>query len=161
MSIQTIEETTAVLEPETGALSADSEDHLSAEDIARIEEEIEKDRLTTFRIRHHYDIGNQNVFVKRRSGDVDAKRAAIYCQFKCEEWFGGHHMLSNLAVGAMLIMFYGYRHSAVELDGSYTDIDLYSDRERACGGLYYELIADASLHRDGMRDVMSKLTVPC
>lgn len=135
------------------------------EEIARIEDEIESERrvsaMTTFRIRHHYDIGDQKVFVERRSGDVDAKRAAVYCEFQCTEWFGPGFMLSNLAVAAMLVMFYGYRHTAVVSDGSYTDIDMYSEREKACGELYAELMADESLRRDGMREVMARCLDPC
>lgn len=117
---------------------------------------------TIFRIRHHYAIGNQDVYVERRHGDVDAKRAALYCQFKCEEWIGHQFMLSNLAVAAMLVMFYGYGHAAVESDGGFTDIDMYSDRENACeNGLSSELKADASLHHEGMREAVARLAEPC
>ena len=102
------------------------------------------------RITHHYDIGNQDVFVERRSGDVDAKRAAIYCQFKAEEWFNAHEF-SNLGIAAMLVAFYGFQHTRV---CECPTIDLYADREAACGSTYHELMADASLHREGMKEVM-------
>lgn len=126
--------------------------------------EIEEDTANserTFRIRHDCDIGNQDVYVERRYGSVDGKRAALYCQFKCEEWLGPQNMLSNLAVAALLVMFYGYCHAAVASEGNYTDIDMYSDRENACGGLFYELMADASLHHEGMREALSLLAEPC
>lgn len=115
-----------------------------------------------FRVRHDCDIGNQDVYVVREHGNVDAKRAALYCQFKCEEWLGHQFILSNLAVAAMLVMFYGYRHAAVAREGSYTDIDMYSDRENACEyGLTAELKADTSLHHDGMREAVALLAEPC
>jgi hypothetical protein len=38
-------------------------------------------------IRHHYDIGDRGVSVDAPTG-FDVKRAAVYMQFKAEEWFG-------------------------------------------------------------------------
>lgn len=102
------------------------------------------------RITHHYDIGNQDVFVERSGGDVDPKRAAIYCQFKAEEWFSGRGF-SNFGIAAMLVAFYGFQHTRV---CECATIDLYADREAACGPTYYELMADTSLHREGMKEVM-------
>jgi hypothetical protein len=129
-----------------------SDDEIAEWELQRLEEEARK-----FRIHHHYDIGNQDIYVVCREGVVDGKRAALYCQFQCEVWFGFDAMLSNLAVGALLCMFYGFRHTAVAVRESATEIDMYGDREKACGELYFELLADASLHRPEMREVMAKL----
>src|ERR1035437_2276990 len=88
-------------------------------------------KKATFRISHHYDIGDQTVYVERKDGNVDAKRAAVFCLFMTEEWFGPHFMLSNLGIAACLCAFYGFRHTA--RTSIATDLDLYFDRERMCG----------------------------
>jgi hypothetical protein len=132
-------------------------DEPSEEEIATWTEERREQEENNFRIHHHYDIGNQDVYIARHEGAVDAKRAAIYCQFQCEEWFGNDAILSNLAVGTLLCMFYGFRHRAVAVMDAATEIDMYSDREKACGTLASELLADTSLNRPEMRDVMARL----
>lgn len=137
--------------------SGHTHDEPSEDEIAEWREQSHEEAARNFRIHHHYDIGNQDVYVERHEGVVDGKRAAIYCQFQCEEWFGHDAMLSNLGVGTLLCMFYGFRHRAVAVLESATEIDMYSDREKACGGLAFELLADPSLHRPGMREVMEKL----
>lgn len=111
--------------------------------------------MNIYRIRHYYDVGNQDIYVVRRSGDVDAKRAALYCQFKSEEWFAEDAGLMTLGVAALLTMFYGYRQAPVPDHDDFIDIDMYREREAAVqGSLYRELMADESLHRDGLRDHM-------
>lgn len=132
----------------------EEEVNLEAE-IAAIKEEMRKQAEITFRITHHYDIGNQDVYIERREGSVDAKRAALYCQFMCEEWFGEQAILSNLGIASMLITFYGFRHAASVPSESCTTIDMHSDREAACGGLYHELMDDASLQRERLREYMA------
>lgn len=129
----------------------------SDDEIAEWEEQTREQKDRIFRIHHRFDIGNQDVYVERHEGSVDGRRAAVYCQSQCEAWFGIDAILSNLAVGALLCMFYGFRHRAVAVFESATEIDMYSDREKACGELATELLADVSLHRTEMREVMAKL----
>lgn len=99
--------------------------------------------MTTIRITHHYDIGNQDVFVERRTGDVDPLRAALYCQFQSEEWFDESSALTNLGIAAMLVMHYGFRQAAATDDCQM--IDMYSEREAACGPQRGALMAEISL----------------
>lgn len=109
--------------------------------------------MSIIRITHHYDIGNQDVFITRKTGDVNPLHAALYCQFMSEEWFGEGSSLTNLGIAAMLVMYYGFCHAAVTEDCQ--TIDMYSDREAACSPLYGVLMADTSLHRDGLRESMT------
>lgn len=112
-----------------------------------------EERESTFCIQHYYDIGDQRIYVREGRGcTVNARRAAIYCQFKCEEWFGSAAQLSNFGVAAMLIAFYRFDY-AQPTEGADV-IDLYYDRERACGDLWREMMADTTLARDGLRDAM-------
>ena len=57
---------------------------------------------TVYKIHHNYDIGNSAVFI---TSETDPTRAAVYCQFMAEEWFGEGHALSNLAVANALVYF--------------------------------------------------------
>lgn len=104
------------------------------------------------RITHHYDIGNQDVFVERRTGDVDPKRAAIYCQFTAEKVAGDREVM-NLGIAAALIAFYGFVHCA---ECECPTVDLYKDREAFCGPGHAELMADASLHREGLEEFLGR-----
>lgn len=116
--------------------------------------------MTTIRITHHYDVGDQDVFVTRRTGDVDPLRAALYCQFKSEEWFDEPSALTNLGIAAMLVMHYGFRQAAAIIDDEFDNekcltIDMYREREKACGSFYEELMRDVSLQREGLRESMA------
>lgn len=104
------------------------------------------------RITHHYDIGNQDVFVERRTGEVDPMRAAIYCQFKAEKLAGDREVM-NLGIAAALIAFYGFVHCA---ECECPTIDLYKDREAFCGPRHEGLMADESLHREGLEEFMAR-----
>jgi hypothetical protein len=133
-------------------------DPLTDEVIAEMTKEIEADCSDetdrTFRITHRYDLGNQDVYVMRRTGDVNPLRAALYCQFKCEEWLEHESFeMTNLGIAAMLVMHYGFRQAPAT--DACTTIDMHSDREKACGQPYYELMADPSLHREGLREAMT------
>ncbi len=81
-----------------------------------------------YKIHHHYDIGNQAIYVSSKS---DPTRAAVFCQFMSEEWFGYEHSLSNLAIANILVSLYGCWQAA-ETE-NYISIDMYSDREALCG----------------------------
>ena len=102
------------------------------------------------RITHHYDIGNQDVFVERRIGEVDPVRAAIYCQFKAEMAAGDREVM-NIGIAAALIAFYGFVHCA---ECECPTIDLYKDREAFCGPGYDDLMADESLRREGLEEFL-------
>ena len=129
------------------------------DDIAGFAEQTRGELAVNYRIHHHYDIGNQDIYVQRITGSIDGKRAALYCEFQCEAWFGNDSMLSNLAVGALLCMFYGFRHMAVadSILEAATEIDMFHDHQRMAGTDYLELLADTTLHRPGMQDVMAML----
>lgn len=118
----------------------------SDEDITEIESEIAADKQKNYCVKHHYDIGDQQVFVRRVRGDVDPVKAAVYMQLLCEEWFGKSKMLTNLGVASLLVTFYGFQHGAAT--PLCTEIDMYFEREK-------RFIADASLHREGLRDAMA------
>jgi len=106
---------------------------------------------TRYCIKHHYDIGDQRVFVERAVGAVDGRRAAVYLQFRCEAWFGEDKVLSNLGVAALLVAFYGFKHSASS--STCEVVDMHWDRERACAR-GADLATDAALARPGLRDAM-------
>jgi hypothetical protein len=127
-------------------------DYLDENEIKEIEASIALDKTKYFRITHHYDIGNQDVYVKRKTGSIDGKRAALYCQFMAEEWFGNGVIVSNLGIAAMLVTFYGFFHAAKT--DTCTDIDMYYDRERACGPNINELLNDPELARPGLKEAI-------
>lgn len=108
-------------------------------------------RHESYCITYFYGDGGAPAYIKRISGDVDARRAAVYCQFMCEEWFGPEKMLTNLGVASLLITFYGFQHHH---GGPYDQIDMYSDRAAFCGLKYNELLSDKTLHREKLREYM-------
>ncbi len=108
-------------------------------------------------ITHAHNMGDMRVFLKRVSGDVDAKRAAMYCQFMCEEWFGPDKKLTNLGVAALLVSFYGFQH---HYGGPYEIIDMYSDRAAFFGNACDEILRDATLHREKLREYMEPHVIP-
>ena len=99
-----------------------------------------------FGIGHEYDSDEQRVWVLQVAGDNDGLRAALYCEFKCEEWFEGRR-LTNSEIASLLVMFYGYQ--PIQRPDCYILIDIHDQRERYCGWVYQALMGDASLHRDG------------
>jgi len=68
-------------------------------------------------------IGDQGVTVQAPAG-FDARRAALYVQFKAEEWFGDDKMVTNLGIAAALVAFYGCKHAAKTRFGE--SIDMYA-----------------------------------
>lgn len=64
-----------------------------------------------FCVTHCYDMADMRVFIKRSRGCVDAFRAAAYCQFMCELWFGPHKILTNLGVASLMVALYGYQQT--------------------------------------------------
>ena len=119
------------------------------------EERDELDDWTVYRIFHAMDLGDFSVFVSPKDGAPDTRRAALYCQFKAEEWFGVEVMLSNLGIASLLVQFYDHQQ-APRVQGLHPEwfIDLYSDREAACGQEWRELMADQSLVRPGLKRAM-------
>jgi hypothetical protein len=100
-------------------------------------------------IRHRYDIGDQSVTIAAPSG-FDARRAAIYIQFRAEKWFGEEKMVTNLGIAAALVTFFRCRHWP--RDERSEVIDMHIDREAMCGTA---LMDDPSLHRGGLREFIS------
>lgn len=120
-------------------------------DFQDIENDLRADGKRYYRITHWYDIGNQDVFVEHRTGELDGKRVALYCWFKASEWFGSSALVSNLGVAAAMVSLYGFRHCATHPFA--TGVDLYSDAE---GYPEYEsLMSDPSLHREGLREALA------
>ena len=113
------------------------------------------DGWTVYRIFHALEVGDFSVYVAPKDGAPDTRRAALYCQFKAEEWFGDEVMLSNLGVASLLVQFYDHQ-PAPRLQSLHPEwfIDLYSDREAACGEQWDELMADQSLVRPGLMRAM-------
>jgi len=120
--------------------------------------QLPEDDPRAVRILHHFDIGDQTVFVSPRDDSaLPAVRAALYCQFKCEEWFGDEATLSNLGVASLLVQFYGYQQCARSCTAA--TVDMHLEREAltlVCAGdpSSRELKADPSLFREGLRDAM-------
>mgnify|MGYP003377895436 CR=1 FL=1 len=113
------------------------------------------DGRTVYRIFHAMEVGDFSVFVAPKDGAPDTRRAALYCQFKAEAWFGDEVMLSNLGVASLLVQFYDHL-PAPRLQSLRPEwfIDLYGDREAACGEECHELMADQSLVRSGLMRAM-------
>lgn len=116
-----------------------------------VEDELKAEGKKVFRITHHYDIGNQDVYVEHPTGAVDGRRVALYLWFKAWDWFGSAVLISNLGIAAVMVAFYGFRHCATHPCS--TTVDLYFDAEGFRG--YDELMSDPSLHREGLREVMA------
>lgn len=124
---------------------------LGDEDFKDIEEDLRREEARIYRITHTYDIGNQDVYVEHPTGDVDGKRVALYCWFKASEWFGSAAIVSNLGIAAAMVSLYGFRHCATR--HFCTTVDLYADAEGYPD--YQSLMADASLHREGLRHALA------
>lgn len=97
-----------------------------------------------YRITHHYQIGNQDVFVESEKDPTDA---AIYCQFIAETE-NVSNTISNLGIASALVHFYGCRHAAYS--NSTKTIDMYKDRSTRCGEWWLENEVNSPLKRDGL-----------
>lgn len=115
------------------------------------ENDLRLEGQSIFRITHHYDIGNQDVYVEDPTGEVDGRRVALYLWFKACEWFGYAKLISNLGIASVMVTSYGFRHCAVHPFP--TTVDLYADAEGFAG--YEELMSDAALHRDGLKEALA------
>ncbi|HGO6128507.1 TPA: hypothetical protein ACK3RK_007092 [Burkholderia cepacia] len=130
--------------------SSEEDDHFDAI-LADAEIDLKAEGEKIYRITHHYDIGDQDVHVEHPTGEVDGKRVALYCWFKACEWFGMSVVVSNLGIATAMVSLYGFRHCAVHPFS--TAVDLYHDAEGFKG--YDELMADPSLHRDALRELLA------
>lgn len=97
----------------------------------------------TFRIFHRYDLGVQDIFLKRVVDEIDVARAAAYVVAMAEEWWG-NVLVSNLGVAAALVEFYGCEH--VPSSAWYTPVDLYQQVKD-----FEALMSDTTLPRDGLK----------
>ncbi|MGV6474598.1 hypothetical protein [Azotobacter vinelandii] len=102
----------------------------------------------TYRIFHNYDRGDQSVYLE---SETDPTRAAVYCQFLAEDQIGDSASVLNAGIAKALVQFYGC--TPVEKTDSAIDLDLYYAREGLCGD-YEQLMADESLQRDGIIDLI-------
>ncbi|ODP35109.1 hypothetical protein [Pandoraea sp. ISTKB] len=127
------------------------EDDAHLQLIKDAEDDLKAEGANFYRITHHYDIGNQDVYVDDPSGKLDGKRVALYCWFKACEWFGMSALVSNLGIASALVALYGFRHNATHPFA--TTVDLYHDAEGY--GAYDALMNDPSLHRDGLRELLA------
>jgi len=101
-----------------------------------------------YRIFHKYDRGDQSVYLNSPS---DPTRAAAYCQFLAEEHLGESVSVLNSGIALALIQHYGC--SPADKTADAVELDLYLARERLCG-VYKSLMADESLHREGIIDLI-------
>jgi hypothetical protein len=103
-----------------------------------------------YKIHHKYDIGNQAIYI---SSKTDPTKAAIFCQFMAEKWFGEEHDLSNLAIANALVSFYDCSQAAVT--EKHISINIYYERNALCGSLLEE---EKSLHRTGLKFLLEPHT---
>lgn len=101
-----------------------------------------------YRIFHNYDLGDQSFYLE---SDTDPTRAAVYCQFLAEDQMGDSASVLNAGIAQALIQFYDCKPA--EKTDSAINVDMYYAREGLCGD-YKELMADESLHRDGIIEVI-------
>lgn len=135
----------------SGSLAHLDDDEAHRQMIEDAEEDLKAEGAEVYRITHHYDIGNQDVYVRHPTGEVDGKRVALYCWFKACEWFGMSIVVSNLGIASAMVALYGFRHCATHPFA--TAVDLYHDAE---GYREYEsLMNDPALHRDGLREALA------
>jgi hypothetical protein len=120
---------------------------LSAEEVA----ECEARAARRFRIHHHYDIGDQSVYVESKSGEVDVPLAAAFIVAKTQEWWG-NVLVSNLGVAAALVEFYGCEHMATAT--AHIEVDLY-DQSR-----YSAAVGAPELERAGLRAYLRRHVSP-
>lgn len=106
---------------------------------------MEKENI--FRI-HAWD-NKTGVFLRKVEGNINPIRAAVFCEFKVEEWFQPESTLLTEGVATLLVRFYGFIFSEHLHDAKLIDIDWYSWRDRFCPPERYgPLMHDTRLHRD-------------
>lgn len=103
----------------------------------------------TYRIFHNYDQGDQSVYL---SSLTDPTRAAIYCQFLAEDQLGESASVSNNGIAQALVQLYGC--TPVEKTEDAIELDLYFARASLYGQGYEQLMADPSVQRRGVIDLI-------
>lgn len=106
----------------------------------------------TYRIHHFYDRFDQSVYL---AADFDPSRAAVYCQFLAEEHLGESAIVLNRGIAKALIELYGCTPAA-KVENAIS-LDLHFAREGMCKE-YKQLMADTSLHREGIVDMIKPFT---
>lgn len=89
-------------------------------------------------------------------GDIDAIRAAVYCQFMYEIHCDIAGILSNVEIAALLCMFYGFYGCGQE--EKCTIIDMYAEREKFVGRCD-ELINDTFMYRELFIPVLKQIHI--
>lgn len=115
--------------------------------------DLEAEGKCVYRITHHYNIGNQDVYVEDPTGEIDGKYIALYCWYKACDWFGTGALISDLGIASVMVAFYGFRHCASHPFS--TTVDLYHDTKGIGAEKYQALMNDPALHRDGLREAMA------
>jgi hypothetical protein len=116
-----------------------------------------------YRMTHEYNIGNQDVYLICPDSNTDVLRAAVYLEFKSEEFFEDTpeydgYCLSTAQHAELLVKLYGCRYapdlSQIEDGERCKTIDLYWDRAAMCGDGWRDLMQDETLHRDNLYEEM-------
>ncbi|MFG6179643.1 hypothetical protein ACGTN6_20635 [Halomonas sp. THAF12] len=105
-----------------------------------------------FKICHFYDSTDNAVYV---AAEASPAREAVYCQFVAENHYGESATVLNAGIALALTEKYGC--DVAEPCDDAIKIDMYDERERLCGDGYHELMADPSLHREGLTEVFKDL----
>lgn len=125
-----------------------------------------RERKPVYCLWHYYEfkVEKLEICLERVSGDVDPVRAAVYCQFKAEEWFAKDVSLQTFGIAAALIAFYGFKRipycwAAAKNDRRFVDIELYEERDALCDpDSYTELVNDPTLFREGLKEFLYPYT---
>lgn len=102
-----------------------------------------------YKICHTYDGADKPAYVSSESSPV---REAVYTQFVAESHYGESAVVLNAGIALALVEHYGC--DAAEPCEDAIEIDMHVEREHMCGAGYHELIADSSLRRDGLAELV-------
>ena len=111
----------------------------------------------SYLIKHHYDVGDKGVTVTAPL-ELDVRRAAVYIQLCAEKWYGDTVMVMNLGIAAALVTFYGCKQSPRNFRGAVIDMHHHREELIQCREAS-TLMADLSLHRDGLQEFLRPYVV--
>lgn len=106
--------------------------------------------LKTYRITHHYDVGDQSVLV---NSYVDPTDFAVFIQFKLEEFFDNSISPPNEVIANALCEFFDCVHSVGDIHDEV--IDMYSAREDRCGTWYSKNYPAIEVNESKLKDYLS------
>lgn len=102
-----------------------------------------------FKICHTFDGAEIPAYVSSESSPV---REAVYTQFVAERHYGESAGVLNAGIALALVELYGC--DAAEPSEDATELDMHVERGHMCGAGYHELMADSSLRRDGLAELV-------